>query len=79
MAKHRLASPTCPFIQNMSDNVPLVPGENNANSVGNNSNDNEDVGDNGGGEDVDDVSSRMMETDHSPPGRSPTTSVSGSR
>jgi len=76
MAKHRLASPTCPFIQNMSDNVPLVPGENNANSVGNNSNDN-DVGDNGGGEDVDDVSSRMMETDHSPPsGRSPSTSVS---
>lgn len=60
MAKHRMASPSCLFVQNQSDNVPLIPTtaavavhENNSNNTGT------------GTEDVDD-SSVMMETDHSP-------------
>ena len=27
MTRHRQASPSCPFVQNQSDNVPIVPGE----------------------------------------------------
>lgn len=58
MAKHRMASPSCLFVQNQSDNVPILPTT--AAVHDNNSNIN-----NSSSEDVDD-SSVMMETDHSP-------------
>jgi len=58
MAKHRMASPTCVFVQNQSDNVPIVTSSAvvNDNAPSNNSNSTEDVDD----------GSVMMETDHSP-------------
>lgn len=66
MAKHRMASPSCLFVQNQSDNVPILPStasvhdnppNNNNSSIGTTTT-----------EDVDDSSRSpiMMETDHSP-------------
>jgi len=77
MAKHRLASPDCPFIQNQSDNVPLLPGESTTPTTTRtttSSSPNNSSNTNNTGEDVDNVGV-LMETDHSPhePGRTPST------
>jgi hypothetical protein len=32
MSKHRQASPDCPFVRNLSDNVPLVAGSGSGNN-----------------------------------------------